>query len=189
MSARLTASVDNLAGRMDAVAEAFPAPFGGAVIFLSWRGDSSHAVAEALQVILKEHFPTADVFFSPSSIDIGDDPMLEIFEKHLLQAQALVAVITAESASRPWVVWDFATVWSRKDRLVAPLFVDVDPGSIPGPLSLKIEGAKITDKIRVDRALSRIAEVLGVAAPESIAPDAWDKLMEVVAKAVNPVTN
>ncbi len=146
--ARLTAESEKVSDRMTVIAGQFPAPFEGAVVFVSWGGDSSRGIAEKLHEILKAHFPYADVFFSPVSIDIGEDPLIEMFEKHLSQAQALVAVLTTESALRPWVVLEIATVWARK-KLVAALFVDED---IPGPLKLKVQGVSIRDRDRVDRA-------------------------------------
>jgi len=163
--------------------QAFPAsPSEGAVIFLSWGGDSSHAIAEALHRILGVHFPLADVFFSPVSIDIGDDPMAAMFENHLLQAQALVAVLTEDSATRPWVIWEIATVWARQ-KLVAALFVDVTPGNVPGPLPLKVQGAQITDRARVDDALRKIAEATGANESQPLADDEWEELMAAVAGA------
>src|SRR5665213_287503 len=111
--ATLTANVDEVQARLSEITQVFPDPFEGAVIFLSWGGDPSRSIAQVLHRMFEARFPSADVFFSPESIDIGDDPMKELFEKHLLQAQALIAVITVDAANRPWVIWEIASTWAR----------------------------------------------------------------------------
>ena len=152
------------------------------VIFLSWGGEASQSIAAVLQPILQSHFPETEVFFSETSIEIGDDPMRRMFEESLERAKALVAVLTRDSAGRPWVVWETATVWA-KGRLVAPLFVDVEPGDIPGPLPIKVEGARIGNRSRVDQALRRIAKAIGTAEDQELTDAEWCKLTESVSAA------
>jgi len=53
----------------------FPHHFDGSLVFLSWGGASSKRVAESLHVVLDAHLPGVEVFFSPASIDPGDDPL------------------------------------------------------------------------------------------------------------------
>ncbi len=152
------------------------------VIFLSWGGVASEGVAAVLQPILQAHFPEAEVFFSPDSTEVGSDPLKRMFDEGLLNAKALVAVLTKESAGRPWVVWETATVWA-KDRLVVPLFVDVEPGDIPGPLPIKVEGARIGDRKKVNQALTEIAKRIGRAEDQELTDEEWGKLTESVAAA------
>jgi hypothetical protein len=154
------------------------------VIFLSWGGEASKGVAAALQPILQDHFPEAAVFFSSESVEVGDDPLKRMFDEGLLVAKALVAVLTHDSASRPWVVWETATVWA-KGRLVAPLFVDVEPGKIHGPLPVKIQGAKISDRRKVDHSLNKIAGVIGAPTDQKLTDEEWRKLTESVQEATS----
>jgi hypothetical protein len=152
------------------------------VIFLSWGGEASEAVAAVLQPILRAHFPGAEVFFSPDSIEVGSDPLKRMFDEGLLRAKVLVAVLTQESAGRPWVVWETATVWA-KDQLVVPLFVDVEPGDIPGPLPVKVQGARIGDRKKVNQALTQIAKKIGRAEDQELTDEEWGKLTESVSAA------
>jgi len=71
------------------------------LVFLSWGGESSEGVAAVLQGILRDHFSLADVFFSPISIDVGDDPMERLFKEGLFQATALVAAKQSPIRARP----------------------------------------------------------------------------------------
>ena len=152
------------------------------VIFLSWGGQSSESVASVLQTILQGHFPSAQVFFSRRSIAVGEDPLKRMFDEGLLEANALVAVLTKDSASRPWVVWETATVWA-KGRLVVPMFVDVSPGGVPGPLAVKVQGVRISERDEVDRAVNRIAREIGLPENQSLTDEEWRRLMESVAAA------
>jgi hypothetical protein len=137
----------------------FPDPFDGPLIFVSWGGDESRAVAEVLAPMLTERFPDAEVFFSETSIDPGEDPLHEIFEEGLLRAKVVVAVLTKDSSTRPWVIWEMATAWAR-DALLVPIFVNVTPGEIHGPLTLKTQGVPFDDATKLDRAFRTIADKL-----------------------------
>jgi hypothetical protein len=185
----LTAAPEGIEGRMAPVQAAFALPFEGTeqpVIFLSWGGELSKSVAEMLQVILEERFPTSKVFFSPESIEIGDDPMFQIFELHLLRTDALVVVLTTESASRAWLIWETAAVWAR-GRLVAPIYVDIDPEHVPGPLSLKAQGARVGSRHDVDRLIGKVGEAVGDSESHTLSDQEW-RLLSESTTAVIPAT-
>lgn len=152
------------------------------LIFVSWGGAASQVVATALQPILDAHFPDAEVFFSPESIEVGDDPMKRLFDEGLDRASALVAVLTKDSAIRPWVVWETATVWARH-RVVVPLFVDLTPGEVPGPLTMKVQGARITDRHKVDEALLKIGQSIGNSDEQALTDKEWETLTAAVSAA------
>ena len=149
------------------------------VVFLSWGGQSSRNIASALQPILHSHFPDVDIFFSPTSIEVGEDPLKRMFDEGLERASVLVSVLTRDSASRPWVVWETATVWA-KSGLVVPVFVDLSPGDVPGPLAVKVQGVRIGERQEIDRAVNRIARKLEVAENHSLSDEEWRQLSESV---------
>jgi hypothetical protein len=176
--ASLIAKPEGIEERLRLIEEAFPLPFDGSLIFLSWAGEVSMEVAAVLQSVLESRFPSATVFFSETSIDVGDDPMAKMFEEGLLKAQVLIAVLTRESAPRPWVVWETATVWA-KGKLVVPVFVDLEPGDVPGPLSLKTQGVHLQSRVKMDRALRTIGVALSVPDPPALTDDEWKRLQGV----------
>jgi hypothetical protein len=92
-----------------------------------------------------------------------------MFEEGLLRAQVVLAVLTEESAKRPWVIWETATAWAR-EALLIPIFVDVMPGSIEGPLTLKVQGVPYNDAAKLDRAFNRIADRLSRPRPLAVTP-------------------
>jgi hypothetical protein len=140
---------------------AFPLPPGGGLIFLSWGGTPSLRVAELLADLLRLRFPTAEIFLSTTSIDPGDDPMRRVLEDGLLRCQVLIAALSRDAATRPWVIWETATVWARK-QLVIPIFIDVAPADIPGPLTSRVQGVHLNNKVELDRVLAVIAARLNL---------------------------
>jgi hypothetical protein len=134
------------------------------IIFLSWSGADSRAIAAVMHGILQTRLPSCEIFFSPVSIDPGEDPMLEIFERNLLRAQVLVAILTEEASQSAWVIWEIASAWAREETWVVPLFVDVNPGDIPGPMSLKLQGMRLSERDEVDRAILKAMKQSGVEA-------------------------
>ncbi|MGH3449467.1 MAG: TIR domain-containing protein [Haloechinothrix sp.] len=159
-----------VASAIAAAAAAFSLPFEGALIFVSWGGDRSRQVAEALAILLRRRFPTAEVFVSSTSIDPGDDPMRRILDDGLLRCQVLIAALTADASQRPWVIWETAAVWAR-EQLVIPVFDDVTPSAVPGPLTHRVQGIELSDRDDVDRALRVIARRLTFADPEPLSDD------------------
>jgi len=149
------------------------------LIFLSWGGRSSENVASVLQSILQSHFASAQVFFSRTSIAVGEDPLKRMIDEGLLKAKVLVAVLTKDSAARPWVVWETATVWA-KNGLVVPIFVDLSPGDVPGPLTVRVQGVRIGERQEVGRALIRIANAIGFAEDQPLSDEEWQQLTESV---------
>jgi hypothetical protein len=181
VEAHLIAKPEGIEERMRVVGEAFPLPFDGTLIFLSWGGKASKDVADVLQSVLEARFPSSTIFFSESSIDVGDDPLEKMFDEGLLKAQVLIAVLTKESAARPWVVWETATVWAR-GKLVVPVFVDLEPGDVPGPLSLKTQGVHLQSRPRMDRAIQTIGVAVSVPDPPAITDDEWERLEAVAVR-------
>jgi hypothetical protein len=132
------------------------------VLFLSWSGETGKMVARAFVQILKSRLEGVDVFFSPTSIDPGEDPSDRLYDDGLLGARALVVVLTQEGAGSPFAIWETAAAWAR-GKLVIPVFVDIEPSDVPGPLAIKVQGVHLRERERVDRAIAVLASVFGIA--------------------------
>ena len=132
------------------------------VLFLSWAKGTSKKVAKALKPILEARLPGVEVFFSPASIEPGDDPSRRLFDDGLLGSSALVVVLTEASAVSPFVIWETAAVWGSR-KLVIPVFVDIEPSSVPGPITIKVQGVHMGDRDDMDRGIERLASYFGVA--------------------------
>ncbi len=148
------------------------------LLFLSWSGKRSRKIARCLQGVLQTHLPSVKVFFSETSIDPGDDPDRAMLEDGLLRAVAVIAVLTKEAASRPWVIWETAATWAR-ERVVIPIFVGVKPSEVGGPLTAKFEGVAFRNRDRMDQMLVRAGALCGVADPGPITDDEWRSLKKL----------
>jgi len=146
------------------------------LIFVSWGGDTSLPVARVLHELLQSRFSNEEVFLSDRSIEPGDDPSRRILEEGLLKAEILVAVLTKDDVDRPWVIWETASVWARR-KLVIPLFVDVQPRDVPGPLTTKVQGAPLSNKSKVDGVFAVIGRHLGVTAPTDLTDREYEQLV------------
>jgi hypothetical protein len=80
-----------------------------------------------------------------------------MLEDQLLRAEALVAMCSRRSKGSPWLWWESAAVWARAG-LVVPLFVDVEPGSFGGPLTLVCQGRRFQDPADLFSAVRSIVE-------------------------------
>ncbi len=157
------------------------------IIFLSWGGRSSKEIARTIKPMFESRFPTFEVFFSEMSIDPGDDPSRRMLEEGLLKSRVLVALLTAEAADRAWVIWETAAAWAR-GQLVLPVFVDVEPSDVPGPLVSKAQGVHIANRDEMDRLFATVARRSLLAAPTILSDSEFEALSVVAAKTVIPTT-
>ncbi|MHB1510436.1 MAG: TIR domain-containing protein [Acidimicrobiales bacterium] len=105
--------------------------------------------------------PAVEVFFSPTSIEPGADPYRRMFDEGLLRAEALLVVLTEDGAGSPFVIWETAAAWGR-GKLVISVFVDIEPGAVPGPLTTRVQGVQLADRRDLDRALREFAVHFGL---------------------------
>ena len=146
------------------------------ILFISWSNGRSRSVAEKLVPLLVERLPGVDVFFSPTSIEPGADPSRRMFDEGLLGSSALLVVLTHKSASSAYVIWETASAWALR-KLVIPLFVEIEPSDVPGPLVGKVQGVHLADQDDVDRAIRRIAAHFGVVTPTDLSNEEYDSLL------------
>lgn len=133
-----------------------------------------------MQRLLQKQLPSTEVFLSSTSIDPGDDPLRRMLEDGLLKASVLIAVLTQEASQRPWVIWETASAWAR-EQLVIPVFVDVRPQEVPGPLVSKVQGVHLADRKKMDDAFRIVADRLGVTGVQPITDQQFADLLNAAA--------
>jgi hypothetical protein len=146
------------------------------ILFISWSQGRSRTVAEKLVPMIEARLPGVEVFFSPISIEPGADPSRRMFDEGLLSSSALLVVLTPSSASSAYVIWETASAWALK-KLVIPLFVEIEPADVPGPLTGKVQGVHLSDRNDVDRAIRQFAIHFGVVTPEDLSDEEYRSLL------------
>jgi hypothetical protein len=90
----------------------------------------------------------------------------------------MVVVLTKDGAARPWVIWETAVVWAL-ERMIIPIFVDLEPKDVPGPLAQNVQGVFLNDRPEIDRAVSRLATQYGIADVAPLSDEEYKTLEKV----------
>jgi hypothetical protein len=104
-------------------------------VFISWSGELSRQLAEAIREWLATTLPYVKPFFTPSDIEKGANWAQEI-SVQLKQSGFCVIALTPESLNSNWVMFEAGAISSSVDkpRICAILF-DIEPTDLQGPLA------------------------------------------------------
>jgi TIR domain len=104
-------------------------------VFISWSGERSQALAQALRDWLPLVLHFADPWLSKSDINAGERWALEI-AKELEANQCGIICITRENVGSPWILFESgALAKSMEQGRVIPLLFNIEFGDITGPLA------------------------------------------------------
>ena len=104
-------------------------------VFISWSGEKSREIGEALKNWLPEVIQALDPFFSPDDIEKGAHWNTEIAEK-LNQCLIGIICLTEENLSAPWLLFEAGALSkSLEVSRVCPILFGVEPAMLVGPLT------------------------------------------------------
>lgn len=104
-------------------------------IFISWSGERSQKLAEALREWLPLVLHYASPWLSKSDIEAGERWSVEI-AKELQESNFGIICVTKDNLSSPWILFESgALAKSMDDGRVIPLLLDLDFKEISGPLA------------------------------------------------------
>lgn len=104
-------------------------------IFISWSGERSRLVAEALRDWLPLVLQFSEPWLSNRDIQPGERWAVEV-GKELEDARFGVIVLTRDSLSSPWILFEAGALSKAFSSAgVCPLLVDLDFRDLSGPLS------------------------------------------------------
>jgi hypothetical protein len=104
-------------------------------IFISWSGERSQQVAEALREWLPLVLHYSLPWLSKSDIEAGERWSVEV-AKELQESNFGIICVTKDNLSSPWILFESgALAKSMDDGRVIPLLLDLDFKEISGPLA------------------------------------------------------
>jgi hypothetical protein len=142
-------------------------PLQRTVLFISWSGPQGKHVARVLKKVIAPKLPPAgEVFFSPEMAP-GTNPLTEMLDHNLLQANAHIVLVTPPAARSPWVTWETAASWAW-GKSVIPIFVGTEATDIGSPLRHLVQGVQLDDARGMERAIGEALSAVSAEARGSL---------------------
>lgn len=112
-------------------------------VFLSWSGDRSRELANALRDYLPLVIQSVSPWFSPDDIDKGSRWLADLTSQLQKQSVAIVCV-TPECVNSPWLLFEAGALSKALDASwVCPVLLDIEPSDIKGPLA-QFQSTRVT---------------------------------------------
>jgi hypothetical protein len=104
-------------------------------VFLSWSGDLSRKLADALRNWLPSALQSVKPYFTPEDIEKGAKWGSEI-SKELETSNIGIVCLTRENTEKPWILFEAGALSkSIQQSHVCTLLFDLEPTDIKGPLT------------------------------------------------------
>lgn len=143
-------------------------------VFISWSGERSRLMAEALREWLPTIIQAVDPWVSSEDINKGGRWGSEIAEQ-LEKSQIGIICLTKENMEAPWILFEAGTLSKAVGRsFVCPYLLDLKPTDIKGPLGLF--QATICDKVDTRKLVDTINQALEE--KKRLPKDRLDKIFE-----------
>lgn len=143
-------------------------------VFISWSGDTSKALAEALRGWLPSVIQAIKPYFSPDDITKGSRWSTEI-AKELEECKIGLICLTANNLEAPWIMFETGALSkSIAAAKVCPLLFGIEPSDVKGPL-VQFQAAPFA-RDEMKKAVRMMNQELGQTA---LAPDVFDSVFEM----------
>jgi hypothetical protein len=104
-------------------------------VFISWSGDTSKKVAEAIREWLPTVLQTVKPYFTPSDIEKGTRWSSDIAGE-LDDSMAGIFCVTRENLTSQWLMFEAGAISKKVEQsLVCPILIGLDNSDINGPLT------------------------------------------------------
>ncbi|MDM8181768.1 TIR domain-containing protein [Marinobacter salarius] len=104
-------------------------------IFISWSGETSRKVAEAVREWLPTVLQTVKPYFTPSDIEKGTRWSSDIAQE-LDDSMAGIFCVTSQNLNSQWLMFEAGAISKKVDQsLVCPILIGLDNSDINGPLT------------------------------------------------------
>jgi TIR domain len=112
-------------------------------VFISWSGELSKLLAEALRKWLPRTLQTVKPYFTPDDIEKGSKWDAEI-SKELEATDICIIALTRDSLKSQWIAFEAGAISRTVEKArVCPIVFDIEPTDIQGPLA-RFQAAKFS---------------------------------------------
>lgn len=154
-------------------------------VFISWSGERSQALAQALHDWIPLVLHNVEPWLSQADIEAGDR-WAEAVAKELSDSNFGIICVTRENVGSPWVLFEAgALAKSMQGSKVIPLLLDLDVRDITGPLA-QFQAKKV-DKAGISEVVHSMNLTANQAVPESRAKQLFDALWPEFEKKVEGI--
>ena len=142
-------------------------------VFISWSGDRSGKVAEALRDWLPSVIQSVTPFMSASDIETGSRWPIDL-SIHLEQAQFGLICLTQENLEAPWLLFEAGALSkSIENSRVVPYLYGVSQAQLQGPLA-QFQAAFA----KKDSTLEVVRSINGASAENALEPTRLERAFE-----------
>lgn len=143
-------------------------------IFVSWSGQTSREVANALARFIPTVLQRASVYVGGEQIETGARWYAELSDA-MRSADFSIACLTRDNINSPWLAFEIGALSARlESTLFVPLLIDFSVSELTGPLAT-FQAVKL-DKNDMRRLLSQINEASEAQLRRSDLDDLFDHL-------------
>jgi hypothetical protein len=104
-------------------------------VFISWSGELSRQIGEALRNWLPSALQYVKPYFSPADIEKGARWAAEI-SNELSSSNVCIIILTRDNLNSNWIMFESGAISSTHDKArVCPLIFDLEETDLQGPLS------------------------------------------------------
>jgi len=104
-------------------------------VFISWSGDRSRELAEAVRKWIPSALQYVKPYFSPADIEKGSKWSSEIF-KELSTSTVCIIVLTRDNIDSNWIMFEAGAISCTIEKArVCPLIFDIEETDLQGPLA------------------------------------------------------
>ena len=129
-------------------------------VFISWSGDLSHSMAQALADWIPNVIQAAKPFLSSEAIHKGAR-WFEQIGAQLEETHFGILCLTRSNLSAPWILFEAGALSKQLEvARVAPLLIDLKPADLMPPLS-QFNAVVAPTKPELEKLLKAINEALG----------------------------
>jgi hypothetical protein len=157
-------------------------------VFISWSGNRSRKIGEAIRDWLPAVLQSVRPYFTPTDIDKGARWASEI-QNELITSKLGIFVITNENTKSPWLNFEAGAISNSANTAVCPLLFGVDPSDVSGPLAQfqatpfnKDEARKLITSLNEKTGDSKLSSDIVFTVFEKWWPDLDEKISNILSQ-------